>query len=353
MLDKTELQRKQIRWSMEKEGCWHPELANLYMGQKRSIQREISETLRKIPLRKIVEFLVKSGTADVAGAAYLVPNKIHDLLIHAAKRFDIVPQISMRVVEGWEGGDLVVDIAKEAQYKPHSFGSGGEIAHETVDTEKATLKPEAFGIVAEITDELIEDNQFDIIEWHIEQAGKAMGRYASDLALAVLKAAPDGDGTANAGATAGADTTLWTEVLTGVDGVGEDSFLANTMVVTPEAWHHSIVTEANATTRMPLDGLIPQPIAEGFDMKAQMLDTLFSTSPQLHDADDAAEAAFTTCVTLIFDRFNTLLTGRKRWLQLENYSEPIQDLAGVVISARQDSVTIFKDANYTLTEAEQ
>jgi len=44
------------------------------------------------------------------------------------------------------------------------------------------------------------------------------------------------------------------------------------------------------------------------------------------------------------------LTGRKRWLRIDNYAHPIDDLAGAVVSARQDSVTLHDDAIYVLTE---
>jgi len=73
------------------------------------------------------------------------------------------------------------------------------------------------------------------------------------------------------------------------------------------------------------------------------------THDTLHLATDA-EGVFTDCVTLIFDRDNALVTGRKRWMEIKNYGDPVSDLAGAVVSCRQDSVTTYNDAIAVLTE---
>ena len=61
-------------------------------------------------------------------------------------------------------------------------------------------------------------------------------------------------------------------------------------------------------------------------------------------------AAMTACKTIVFDRNNALFTGRKTWMRIENYSDPVRDLAGAVIRCRQDSVSLQNDCVYVLTE---
>jgi len=61
--------------------------------------------------------------------------------------------------------------------------------------------------------------------------------------------------------------------------------------------------------------------------------------------------AGTSCETLVFDKDYALLSGRKRWLRIENYSDPIRDLVGATVTARQDSVTIYNDACANITES--
>ena len=350
MLDKTEKQRKELS-DVLNGGTWHPDDVSILTNQKPADYFELKESLHNISL---AEFLAKSSTTGIMGAAYLIPDKLHDTLIFASKQSDKVPLISAQVAERWEGGDLKIGIASDHYYKPVPFSSGGALAYAEVKTIQATLTPQSFGMPLAIGNDLIEDNAYDLIQYHVEKAGEAVGKYATDLALAVLIAAPDGVGTKNSATSANTDETLWTEVLAAVDGNAQDEWVSNTMITTPESWEDRIgsfdieLGTAGKTVSAPTATSLP---AVGFDFKVLNLDTLFSTSPQLHDSADVAEAAFTTCITVVFDRNNALLTGRKRWMEVKNYSNPIEDLAGAVISFRQDSVTLYKDAIYVLTES--
>ena len=98
-------------------------------------------------------------------------------------------------------------------------------------------------------------------------------------------------------------------------------------------------------------GICALPPNDGYHTRLEPFDVLFSTSDQLHDSTDAEDAKFTTCVSLVFDRDSAMLTGRKHWLKLEEYSDPIRDLAGAVVSARQDSVTVY-DGSILINEVD-
>ena len=52
----------------------------------------------------------------------------------------------------------------------------------------------------------------------------------------------------------------------------------------------------------------------------------------------------------LLNKANAMLTGRKRWLQIENYSDPIRDLKGAVISGRQDQISVIDAASCEITE---
>ncbi len=353
MLEKTKTQRAAIQNVMESSGEWHPtmqdgehNLASILSGQKRSVRRELWESMNRIPLS---EFLGVCGTSDVDGAAYLVADKLYSLILYGSKPYDIVPLISAQVIEGWEGGPLDIGITIDGSYKAVAFGSGGELPAAGIGTAPATIDTTAahhFGVNIQITNELIEDHQYGLMEYHIQQAGKAMGKKASDNAIAVLVAAADGDGTQNA-ETGASDETLPSHIFNAFDANGVDGFISNTMLITPEAWSHSVATDATAAY-FPT-GINPGPPAEGFHMKFHMLDTVFSASTGLCTGGDGT--AMTACKTMVFDRHSAMVTGRKHWLKLEKYSDPIRDLAGAVVSARQDSVTAYKDAACKITEA--
>ena len=345
MTDKAESQLKEVKSAMERDGFFDAKRANLYGGLSRSVEREMRESIRRTPLR---EFLVKSGTTGVAGAAYLVPAKLHDILIYASKQFDVVPMISS-MITGWKGGAVNVGIVKDESLRAEEYGAGGSMPAGTADTVRATITPKAFGFNVSVNNEMIEDSQYDLVEWHFAQAAKAMGRKASDLAIKVLLTATDGDGTLNSSATGDADETKFTQgttsdVVTAIRKLGDDEFVPDTLLLTSEAWGHSVGVHA-----VPTGWDTRQPSGE-YHASLGMLDVLIYNSPELHASTDVVGSAFTNCISLIFDRKNALLTGRKRWMRLENYANPFEDLSGVTITSRQDSIDLYSDAIYKLTE---
>ena len=76
MVDKTVEQRKAIEHAMDATGSFHPLEASILNSPVPSDYQALKESLHNIPLR---EFLAKSGSTGIMGAAYLVPDKIHDV----------------------------------------------------------------------------------------------------------------------------------------------------------------------------------------------------------------------------------------------------------------------------------
>lgn len=350
--DKTADNLKQIEATMDSWGKFHPDMetpehekCTIYNGLNPAEQHEIRETLRAIPLR---EFLAKAGTTTLTSGDYLVPDKVHDELLFYSRLTDACPLIG-QVVNDWSGGDLLVDIVNDATYEAHEFDSGGQLQSETAETTQATLSPKSFGVFPRIANDLIEDANFGLVEWHLQKAAMACGDKATSLALTVLITPPDGWGTLNSSATGDADETKLTngttsDVINAIRKLGDDRWVADTLVTTPEAWGHSISMQALPT------GWDTFPPSEGYTNKIGQLDVLQLTNAELHASTDLEEAAFTNCITLVFSRLNAMLTGRKRWLQISNYANPVRDLAGATLTCRQDSVTLYKDAVYKLTE---
>lgn len=357
IIDKTKPQLDQIEATMDSWGQFHPDMktpektrCTIYDGAKPALTAELKQSLRAIPLKEIL-------VSGIAGAANLVPSKIHDELIYFSKKTDVCPLIG-RVVTGWKGGNLKVNIVDDTSYIGQEFaGAGAAIPTETVKSVQATITPKSFAVNVQITSDLIENSAYDLVEYHLQKAAEAMGDKASELALTVLKTATDGVGTVNGGVSGDADETKWTGASTaGVDtclaALTDDHWIPNTIIMTPEAWEHSVQTTMPAlANNIPVQYNLPPP-AEGFHMKIGVppMDLLFSTNAALHAAAKIP-VAMTDCVTIIYDRNNGLLTGRKRWLQINNYAHPIDDLEGAVISARQDSVTLYDDAIAVITES--
>jgi hypothetical protein len=202
----------------------------------------------------------------------------------------------------------------------------------------------------------------------VRQAAKACGLAATDYLLTVLAAASDGWGTRGYSLTGDTNRTLWiggttADITDAIDHISHHEWIANTIVMMPHVWYHSVretigaESAAGAADDLWKPTPMPQytPVAQGFDFKIENLDVKFSASSTLHGlgvrgVTDAVGDSPTQCVTLIFDRNNALLTGRKRWMRIENYSDPRTITQGAVVSCRQDSVTLYDDAVYNLTE---
>lgn len=344
MVEHTEANLKKIKASMEEQNAYHPSDASLYEGLSRSVARTVRESLHEIPLQEFLD-----DTAATTGA-YLVAAKIHDELMYAAKQYDICPLIG-RMASEWKGNSLSVDIAKDDSYKATGFSAGGKLPDSNVAVVQATLTPISFGVKITLTNNLIEDGAFPMIEWHIAQAGKAIGREASDRAIAVLLTSDDGDGTVNSASTGDSDETKWTggstsDIALAIRKLGDDEFIPDTLLCTNEAYMHSISIAAREIGH----GNDLSPV-EDYNAKLGLLDVVLNNNKRLHASGDAAGAAMTSCVSVIFSRKNALLTGRKRWLRIENFSNPIEDLDGAVVSSRQDSVSLFNDSTFVLTES--
>ena len=374
MVAKTEVQRRQIEESMDSQDGFHPLDASILNTEKPEDYHLLKESLHNIPLR---EFLAKSGTTGIMGAAYLVPDKIHDILISASAEGDLAPLISVAVVNGWEGGDLKVNILNRDRYKGYSTASGGEAPYSGFETTQATIKPKTFTRNIGVTEDLLDSAAYDLVEYFTKEAANQLTDYANFLALNVLKTATSGIGTVVGGLSGDADETKWTGSTTfGVDDdthaksivklLTDQGYMADTMITTTEAWEHSIMkTFVNYgvevaggaagdyyTPYSPMSTFMTNGIIAGFDAKisAPKLDLKFSNNQALHAEYATDVTTMSNCVTIIFDRKAALLTGRKRWMRLENYSDPVADLAGAIISCRQESTCLNNNAIGGITE---
>lgn len=326
-------------------GVFHPEECSIYNGLSPADTLAFKEAFSKYSL---AEFLAKSGSTGIAGAAYLIPDKLHDTLIFYSQRTDWIPLISAYVATQWQGGDLKVDIVNDETFRPKQFSSGGTMATETVETMQATCTMKGFGMPLIAGVDLIEDANFDLVEYHTSKAAAAMGQHATQLALTVLVAASDGWGTLNTAATGNAAETKWmgattTGISEAIDHNGDDGWFSNTILTTTEPWTHSISETLPA-------GSVFMPVKEGFHHCVNNMDILIDTYQRAGTYVGALINASSKLLTVVFDRFNSMLAARKRWMQVENYANPREDLSGAVVTCRQDSVSLYNDSVFVISE---
>lgn len=333
---------------------WEPELVEAWNNLGEGNVENIIANVKRIPFReffdhkhgKIKEFLASSGTDGIAGAYYLIPVKLYAQLQTEAVQADIVAQIS-KVVLGPEelspGATTKIDIMKDGQYKVNETSSGAIAPTETMETLQATLDfSKIYSMNIRLANDLLEDSQFGLLELHVNEAGRQIGEKSSDLALTILATAPDGDGTicSNTGTTAA--TTKWID--TGVTGlvdlfgdITKNGYVADTMATTHHTMIHSVMATTGATANESL--MNNNFITGGFPATIAGMNIIYSDTDYLSNAQ-----AYTYCHTILFAKQYSMITGRKRWMRVENYSEPVRDLKGAHVTFRQDSVTLYKDA---------
>jgi len=183
---------------------------------------------------------------------------------------------------------------------------------------------------------------------HLRNAGREMGEFATDLALTAMIAGADGDGTQNTESASDDQTTM-------ADWVGafrsncQDGYVSDTIVTPHECWLHSIITDTTYSPYAEIwhDALIGTSNAPNLTV----LGCNIIFVDQLRASALNPDGDWTECKSLMFDKDYAMLTGRKRWLRIEKYSDPVRDLVGATVTARQDSVTVYNDASCEISES--
>ncbi len=358
VMSKTEAQRKLIAETMAgsgRKGGFHPDevtseqtYCTIYDGLGEADFQGVKETMSTVSLKKLMEFLGKSGTTGIAGAAYLVPDKIYDIMFRKAYANDLTGQ-AMRVVDT-PGSTLKVDYM-QGGYRPKRFGSGGAMPDETLETAQLTITPALWGINARITYDLIEDSQWDVVQLHLEDAAKACAAESTAQSVAVLVAAATGRGTLNTLTTGAATTTDFDDIMGAWAKNAEDGFLSNTVIAPPVAiadFKSDASVAAYASSYHDRQVTDPPMLTGTF--AGMNIYTL--TGEQTYYSATGSYILYSGSKdrTLVYNKEEAALCVRKRFLKIDNYSDPVKDLVGATITFRESYKTVNKDAICLITE---
>ena len=332
---------------------YEPEMLEAFRAMGDVQANNFLASIHNIPFRhffdtrngKIKEYLASSGTTGIAGAVYLIPVKLYADLQTEAVQADVVAQIS-KVLLGPDqvspGTTMKVDIAKDGQYKVSQIAGGAIAPSESMETVQATLDfTPIYGINIRLANDLLEDSQFDILGLHTSEAGRQIGEKASDLAITVMYLSTDGDGTRNlitgdqAYAEWAADGSHTVE-----DGISlnlSDGYVPDTMLLTHKAYNYNL--KGTSGIQYNESALQAAWLQSGYPTQLAGMNLVYSDTDYLSN-----NQAYDTSKMIVFTKAYALLSGRKRWMRIENYSEPVRDLKGAMITFRQDSVTLYNDS---------
>ncbi len=351
-IEKTATMRKNIEDKMDqsgRKGGFHPEEIDLWEGLGQADRADIKETVSAIPfytfMNKMQEFLGTSSTTGISGAAYLIPIKISDVMFRSAWLADVTAQ-AYRMMET-PGATLKVDYAVTGQYKPKRVGSGGGMPDETMEFSQLTITPVIWSINTRITNEIIEDAQWDTVGMHLEEAAKACAQESSAQSVAVLAAAGNGDGTINTLTTGATTITDFQDVMDAWAANASDGYLSDTIITHPYAIA-DFASDASVSA-----------YGSGFhDRQVTDAPMVAGSFKGMNIVTLTGESGYGTNVlysgskwrTIVYDKQNAGVCVRKRWLKIENYSDPVKDLQGAVVSFREGYSTVNKDAICLVTE---
>lgn len=371
IMNKTKEGRKAVQECMDQtKPFFHPQEASIYTGLKAADKSGIFETLSKVPLRTLVEKLrlteflghgvgrTTTGSSALAGAHYLIPDKVYATLFENARNVDITPLVS-NIVET-PGATLKIDCEIDGQFAPRFVGSGGEAPFETIETAQETITPRLFNINIAITQEMIEDSLFDLMEMHVRVAGKAMGEFSTKMCLFPIMDDYRSTGTTyrvegayNTYATGG-DYVYNSDILYAEGQNAMDGFTSDVLIIPPHGLVGLLQGEGAGT---PMDAEVTRQT----DLKQNPVTNVLGVDVVrcFHMTIADVPLALQYYSGLFQTQWNSLLlnktygiqTVRKRWLKIENYSDPIKDLVGAVVSARQGHMVAYADATCMLTMA--
>ena len=375
IMEKTKDQRKQIEDHMDQtHGGFHPSEGSIYSGLNDSDRQGIYETLKKIPLPTMIamaasergylkhdlkEFVGHSGALTTgftgsasSGFSYLLQDAIYTGLFENATMTDLTPTISnvMTSPTAW----LKIDAEVDGQYKPKWFASGGEMAQETIQVTQGTITPRLFGFNIGVTNEMLEDNAFDTMATHVRIAGKRMGEWSTLMCLFPIMDDHRASATtyrvegAYNTVSAGGDYLYLSDLAEGwgannIDGWGTD----NIVVLPPHAPQTLLFGESGKTTSTDTTqtayNLQSNPIGSPMGLPCYMTSHM-TTSDTPAALQYWSGLYSTTWHALVLNKNYGIQTLRKRWLKMENYSDPVKDLVGACVSSRQGHMVAYADA---------
>jgi len=370
VLAKTAEQRKLVESHMDATNAgFHPEEVSLYNGLGEEDSVAVYKRLHNMSLKTLMEktgvikeYLGQSSNPQTnlgasAGAAYTIPDKVYDIIYTAACSRDIVPDCSP--IYDTPGSTLKIDIEKQGQYFPYIVGAGGEFPQQTMEITQATITPKLFQLRPTITQQLIEDNLFDLMEVHLRRGGEMMGDFGTRLFIDRLVNDTSGDGTqlydtsalANSKCVLADGARAWFKV--SLFGFVPDVWITNPFALTnilsdsgvsgyANEFHNRAVTDpiTNWGTFMGMKVIVPYGLGN----------TANATTPGWAFGSNVKTAS-SSFYNFIINKANATATVRKRWLKMDKYADPVQDLVGAVITGRQSSVYVYRQASYYVYDA--
>lgn len=261
-------------------------------------------------------------------------NRLHEIL------FSDASQATAKVLDTiWEaakprliGRELAVVIAQDAPLikvprakisQAFEVAEGAEIPVGTEDYDSVTLTPKKYGVRPLISREMVEDSEWDVIEYQLAEAGRAMADLETEKIISQMISDAGNSVAAGTGGTLsyGDVVNILKECL--IDGYTPDALaihpseladlLKDTAIQKAMEWGGEAVAPSGQIARLlGMQVLVSTKIPSG--------------------------------TALVVDSKHAGVLFIRRDITAEDYKDPVKDLAGVAVTARWAYATLRADA---------
>ncbi|HVP41006.1 MAG TPA: phage major capsid protein [Candidatus Krumholzibacteriaceae bacterium] len=261
-------------------------------------------------------------------------NRLHEILLSDAS------QATAKVLDTvWEaakpqliGRELAVVIAQDAPLikvprakisKAFEVAEGAEIPVGTEDYDSVTLTPKKYGVRPLISREMVEDAEWDVIEYQLTEAGRAM----ADLETETIVGQMISDAGNSLGAGTGG-TLAYSDVVNIVKECLIDGFTPDAIAIHPSELA-DLLKDTAIQKAMEWGGEAVAP--SGQIARLLGMQVLVSTK-------------VTSGTALVVDSKHAGVLFIRRDITAEDYEDPVKDLAGVAITSRWAYTTLRTEA---------
>jgi len=261
-------------------------------------------------------------------------NRLHEILLSDAS------QATAKVLDTvWEaakpqliGRELAVVIAQDAPLikvprakisKAFEVAEGAEIPVGTEDYDSVTLTPKKYGVRPLISREMVEDAEWDVIEYQLTEAGRAM----ADLETETIIGQMISDAGNSLGAGTGG-TLAYSDVVNIVKECLIDGFTPDAIAIHPSELA-DLLKDTAIQKAMEWGGEAVAP--SGQIARLLGMQVLVSTK-------------VTSGTALVVDSKHAGVLFIRRDITAEDYEDPVKDLAGVAITSRWAYTTLRTEA---------
>jgi len=262
------------------------------------LRQKMAEALKD---KRLAELLL----SDVSQATA----KVLDVVWEAAKPNLIGRELAVVVAQDLPS--LKVPRAKLS--KAYEIAEGAEIPVGTEDYDSVTLTPKKYGVRPLISREMIEDAEWDVIEYQLAEAGRAMADLETEKII--LEMISDAGNSVAAG-TSG--TLAYADVVNILKECMIDEFVPDVLAIHPSEFA-DLLKDAAIQKAMDWGGPAVAPTGRIANLLGMRV--LVSTK-------------VTSGTALVVDSKHAGVLFIRRDVTVEEYEDPVKDLAGVAVTAR-------------------